>query len=238
MPHGETRDFIPIKFDFNTHAAENRFYIYSIRNRLKDKIYIGISRHPQRRINEQLLSKTELCDDYALHAKSDLEKPEHDRVFEFALVNPSGYPSALLGCTAEVLNILQLEHQKIAVYNKNKFGGHPNLYEARLAFEAIVIICDPAIQTHPSEAQMLCLEKHMSEITNYVKETENKDIINEDFIQTLHNAWDHFIDSRRTNGFGRSVISLEKVNLINYQPLRRITDSMPDEDEDELMHSP
>jgi len=180
--------FVPVKFDFETATDETRFYIYSICNIEKGKFYIGISRHPDKRINQQLKTKRELCEDYARVAVSEQQSPPELKLFHFGLVNDKGYPNAFLGCIAEVLYMLSLERQNIHIYNQNKFGGHPELKEKRQAFDAIVRIIDPSIIGNPSDEDIAHITPHINEIMNYVIETKGKDVINLDFLKLLNDT--------------------------------------------------
>lgn len=199
--------FVPVKFQFKTSSEETRFYIYGIRHLDKDKYYIGISRNPSRRINDQLKSKTELKEDYARAVGSIKENPAKQLPFEFSLSDPQGYPDAFLGCIAEVLYMIALEKHGKQIYNQNKFGGHPSLAHKRRAFEAVVKIIDPALKGHPSEDDMLALEDHIAEIRQHVDATNNEDIINSDTLTLLDRAWDEHLERRRYQGFGRKPTS-------------------------------
>lgn len=224
--------FVPVKFDFESASDETRFYIYSICNTEKGKFYIGISRHPDKRINQQLKTKRELCEDYAKAAIKDQIVPPELRLFHFGLVNEKGYPNAFLGCIAEVLYMLRLEQQNIHIYNQNKFGGHPELREMRHAFDAIVRIIDPSIIGNPSDEDIANITPHITEIMNYIIETQNKDIINLDFLKRLNETIaDHV--KRKTlpeNETIRPKLPPYAEILLNYTPLRiAVNDNSPEQ---------
>ncbi len=215
--------FKPLKCDFSFAADDSQFYIYSIRNREEDKYYIGISRHPQTRMNWQLKNKNVLSDDYAKACKALQE----DISFEAGVINTGyngqyGYPSAFLGCIAEVLYMIDLEKQNKELYNERKLGGHPSLgdknNEERLAFEAVAKIVDPS-QGQPSDKGMRALENNMPEIRHYIEHTEGQDVINDTLLKKLEKAWDQYTEKRKSNGFGRASISDEPTYLINYVKL-------------------
>lgn len=201
MTKRKSERFIPVKFHFKTASNETRFYIYSIWNPEKNKYYIGISRAPAKRINRQLKNKNELKDDYASAAHGN--PAGHKCAFKFGILNSNGYPNAFLGCVAEVLYMLHLEKQKIPIYNQNKFGGHPSLQEKRRAFETIVKIIDPSLQSQPSDDDMHDLERHIPEIRDYVSTTNATDIINPETVKILDQAWDDYLMRRKDSGFGR-----------------------------------
>lgn len=227
MPDGLTSGFVPLRLNFEAAQENGRFYIYSIWNRKKDKYYIGISRNPSRRINEQLRSKAELKDDYAQEALADQTRAPEDRVFEFGILNPEGHETPLIGCIAEVLYMVNLEKMGKAIYNRNKFGGHPELKEQRLAFEAVVKIIDPGLLGHPSDQEMLALEKHIGEIREYVAQVRHKGVFDQEFMYALEHAWDNYTERRRHAGFGRKPLSTRIAFADEYQKLAAVNDNDP-----------
>lgn len=178
-----------LSFSFESPIDPSRFYVYSIKNPdIKNgKFYIGISRHPQERIKKQLQTKPGLKDDFekAMH-HGTLTDP-NAIPFEIAFVNPKGYPTAFLGCIAEVLCMVLLEAKGVPIYNQNKFGGHPYLKEEQkqLAFEAVV-----RVLTHNTltEDHARALSGALNEIRAYILSDDEEDIIDSTFLKTLEDA--------------------------------------------------
>ncbi|MBK6896936.1 MAG: GIY-YIG nuclease family protein [Alphaproteobacteria bacterium] len=227
MPDGLVSTFVPLRLNFEAAQENGRFYIYSIWNRKKDKYYIGISRNPPRRINEQLRSKVELKDDYAQEAHTDQTRRPEDRVFECGLLNAEGYESPLIGCIAEVLYMVDLERSGKNIYNRNKFGGHPELKDKRLAFEAVVKIIDPCLMGHPTDQEMLALEKHIHEIRDYAAKTGFRGIFDHEFMGALEKAWDDYTQRRKEAGFGRKPLSTRIAFADEYVRLKGANDNDP-----------
>lgn len=227
MPDGLTSGFVPLRLNFEAAQENGRFYIYSIWNRKKDKYYVGISRNPPRRINEQLRSKAELKDDYAQEAMADQTRAPEDRVFECGILNPEGYESPFIGCIAEVLYMVNLEKMGKAVYNRNKFGGHPELKDQRLAFEAVVKIIDPCLMGHPTDQEMLALEKHIGEIRDYAAQTGHQGVFDREFMVALESGWDDYTERRRQAGFGRKPLSTRIAFADEYRRLSAVNDNDP-----------
>lgn len=189
-----------MKFDFQRASdEEGRFYIYGIWNRKKDKYYVGISRNPEPRINDHLRKRLELSEDYARAAESDSKKPEEERTIQwFCLGPPNGYTDILIGCLAEVLHMAHLEKQGKHLYNRNKFGGHHKLKgERRLAFEGCVKII---LRETPSEANMQALRHHIGDIKTHAQKYGYTDIVNQDFIDQINDAWDAY-QARKDHDF-------------------------------------
>lgn len=220
----QSKSFNPIKFHFDEATDDSRYYIYSIRNREKDKFYIGISRHPAQRINKQLKDKKHLSDDYAKAAQHCDISDTDNHVFEFGLLNAKGYPSPLIGCIAEVLYMIQLEDHGIEIYNQNKFGGHPDLNDQKDAFYGIVKIVDKRTNALPSAEEILAIEKALPEIKHYIDNTSDNDIINSDLILEIKNAWQEHKHRQETGMFGTLEVSTIDTNkyLINYTRLTPI----------------
>ncbi len=195
--------FVPAKLDFSKAADEDKFYIYCIQNTDINRYYIGISRHPARRVNEQLKNKRELCDDWARVAPYEESKKSTERSFKFDLLNEQGYPNAFLGCIAETLYMFDVTEQGGQIYNQNFFGAHPSIGNKRKAFEAIVKIVNPAHESLPSTDEMQSLNDTIHEIDDYISQTNNLDIINFGFKAKLEKAWDEHIERLKKNGFGR-----------------------------------
>ncbi|MBK9584414.1 MAG: GIY-YIG nuclease family protein [Alphaproteobacteria bacterium] len=227
MPDGLVSTFVPLRLNFEAAQENGRFYIYSIWNRKKDKYYIGISRNPPRRINEQLRSKAELKDDYAQEAQADQTRMPEDRVFECGLLNAEGYESPLIGCIVEVLYMVDLERSGRNIYNRNKFGGHPELKDKRLAFEAVIKIIDPCLMGHPTDQEMLALEKHIHEIRDYGAKTGYTGIFDHEFIGALEKAWDDYTQRRKEAGFGRKPLSTRIAFADEYVRLKGANDNDP-----------
>ncbi|MGH1403443.1 MAG: GIY-YIG nuclease family protein [Alphaproteobacteria bacterium] len=200
---GSDNPFVPAKLDFSKAADEDKFYIYCIQNTDINRYYIGISRHPARRVNEQLKSKRELCDDWARVAPYEAGKQNAERSFKFNLLNEHGYPNAFIGCIAETLYMFDITEQGGQIYNQNFFGAHPSIGDKRKAFEAIVKIVNPAHESLPSSDEMQALNDTIHEIDDYISQTNNQDIINTEFKEKLETAWDAHLERLKKNGFGR-----------------------------------
>ena len=227
MPDGLTGSFVPLRLNFDIAQESGRFYIYSIWNRKKDKYYIGISRNPSRRINDQLRSKAELCKDYAEEAFNDQTRPPEERVFEFGILNLEGFESPLIGCIAEVLYMVNLEKTGKAIYNRNKFGGHPELQSKRVAFETVVKIIDPSLQGHPSDQEMRELEKHIPEIRDFALKKNFEGVFDYEFMAELEKAWDDYIERRKQAGFGRKPLTTIIAFDDEYLKLTPVNDNSP-----------
>lgn len=182
--------------------ANNRktqYYLYCIWDRISDSYYVGISRSPESRIAQNLVTKKGLKESYQRTRLEDTEVPMQERnVQHWVIGRPwpavsNGYSNILIGCISEGLHMLHLEEvEGKTLFNENYFGGHADLKERRPAFNAVVKILKPSLSGWPMEEEMRGLKNYIHEIRQFITDTQGRELLNKGVFEKIHQAYTEY----------------------------------------------